>query len=90
MRLVGASSLYIQLPFLLETLVAGLIGLVFAGAVLAAFMQFVVYDKLRPGLHIVEWVDWSDGLWAGVLIAGLAVVLTVIPTLLMTRKYLRV
>jgi cell division transport system permease protein len=90
MRLVGASNLYIQLPFLLETLVAGLIGLVFAGGVLAAFMQFVVYDKLRPGLHIVEWVDWSDGVWAGVLIAGLAVVLTVIPTLLMTRKYLRI
>ena len=26
MRLVGASSLYIQLPFLMETLVAALIG----------------------------------------------------------------
>lgn len=90
MRLVGASTLYIQLPFLMETLVAALIGFALAAGALAAFMAFVVYDKLRPGLHIVEWVDWSDGIVAGIQIGVLAILLTAIPTLLMTRKYLKV
>lgn len=90
MRLVGASSLYIQLPFLMETLVAALVGVVLAGGALAAFMYFVVYERLKPGLHIVEWVDWGDALFAGISIAILAVVLTAIPTLLMSRKYLKV
>lgn len=57
---------------------------------LAAFMYFVVYERLKPGLHIVEWVDWGDALFAGISIAILAVVLTAIPTLLMSRKYLKV
>jgi cell division transport system permease protein len=90
MRLVGASSLYIQLPFLMETLVAAVIGFLLAAGALAAFMAFVVYDKLRPGLHIVEWVGWGDGVVAGIEIGVLAILLTAIPTLLMTRKYLKV
>ncbi|HET9861455.1 MAG TPA: permease-like cell division protein FtsX, partial [Nocardioidaceae bacterium] len=38
MRLVGASSLYIQLPFLLESLVAAVIGVTLASAAVLAFM----------------------------------------------------
>lgn len=90
MRLVGASNLYISLPFLIETLVAALIGVVLASGTLLAFMYFVIYQRLRPGSSIVEWVDWQD---AGVAIVGIAVlgvVLTLIPTLVMTRKYLKV
>ncbi len=40
MRLVGASSLYIQLPFLMETLVAALIGVALAAGALLLFMYF--------------------------------------------------
>ena len=40
MRLVGASTLYIALPFLLEALVTALIGVVLAAGALAAFMYF--------------------------------------------------
>ena len=42
MRLVGASSLYISLPFLMETLVAAAIGIVLAGGSLVAFTYFVI------------------------------------------------
>jgi cell division transport system permease protein len=90
MRLVGASSLYIQLPFLLETLVAGLIGFALAVGVLAAMMTFVIDRWLRPEVHIVLWVDWSDALRTGIWIGLLTLVLTALPTLLMTRKYLKV
>ncbi len=60
MRLVGASNLYISLPFLMETLVAALIGIGLAALGLLTFMYFVIYDRLRPASNIVEWVDWND------------------------------
>jgi len=90
MRLVGASSLYIQLPFLMESMVAALIGVSLASATLLAFMYFVIYQMLRPTSNIVAWIDWGDGLWAVGWIALIGLLLTLIPTLAMTRKYLKV
>lgn len=90
MRLVGASSLYIQLPFLMESLVAALIGVTLAGAAIMAFMYIVIYQMLRPTSNIVAWIDWGDGLSAVGWIALIGLLLTLIPTLAMTRKYLKV
>jgi cell division transport system permease protein len=90
MRLVGASSLYIQLPFLMEALVAALVGVGLAGGALLTFMWVVIYNTLRPTSNIVAWVDWADGLWAVGWVALLGLALTLLPTLVMTRKYLKV
>ena len=90
MRLVGASNLYISLPFLMETLVAAVIGIAIAGGAIAAFMYFVIDRKLRPSSNIVQWVDWNDAVTAIVGIAVIGVLLTLVPTLVMTRKYLKV
>jgi len=90
MRLVGASSLYIQLPFLMESLVAALIGVTLAGAAIVAFMYFVIYQMLRPTSNIVAWIDWGDGVWAVGWIGLIGLLLTLVPTLVMTRKYLKV
>jgi cell division transport system permease protein len=90
MRLVGASSLYIQLPFLMESLVAAMIGVGLAGGAILAFMYFVIYEMLRPTSNIVAWIDWGDGLWALGWIGLIGLLLTLIPTLVMTRKYLKV
>jgi cell division transport system permease protein len=90
MRLVGASTLYISLPFLMETLVAAVIGIGLAAGTLMAFMYVVIYGKLRPASNIVEWVDWQDSYTAVIGIAVLGVLLTLVPTLVMTRKYLKV
>lgn len=90
MRLVGASSLYIQLPFLMESLVAALVGVGLASGTILVFMWAVIYNTLRPTSNIVAWVDWTDGLWAIGWISLLGLALTLIPTLAMTRKYLKV
>jgi cell division transport system permease protein len=90
MRLVGASSLYIQLPFLLESLVAAVIGVALAATAIVLFMYFVIYRMLRPTSNIVAWIDWGDGVWALVWIAVIGLALTLLPTLVMTRKYLKV
>lgn len=90
MRLVGASNLYISLPFLMETLAAALIAIALSTGALAAFMQFAVYGWLRQNSRVMAWIDWQDGLKAGAAVAIIGILLTAIPTLVMTRKYLKV
>ncbi len=90
MRLVGASSLYIQLPFLLEGLFAALVGVLLAAGAISLFLYVVVYRLLRPNSNLVAWVSWSDGAWAMAAVAVVGLALTLIPTLLLTRKYLKV
>jgi cell division transport system permease protein len=90
MRLVGASSLYIQLPFLLESTIAALLGVLIAIGVVAGLMSLVVYGALRGRFPVFEWVEWADAYAIMGWIALLGLALAVIPTLLMTRKYLKV
>ncbi|MCW2747044.1 MAG: cell division protein FtsX, partial [Nocardioidaceae bacterium] len=91
MRLVGASSWHIQLPFILESLFAAVISALAASLGLAAFMYFVVYGYLRDTLgQITTWVSWSEAFVVMGWTSLLAILLAGIPTLLMTRKYLDV
>ena len=61
MRLVGATRWYTQLPFLLEAVVAGVVGAVLAIVLLVAaklwFVDGVCRDRSRPA-----WSDPIDGL----------------------------
>ncbi|MFC7493032.1 MULTISPECIES: permease-like cell division protein FtsX [unclassified Nocardioides] len=90
MRLVGASTLYIALPFLLEALVTAVIGVVLAGGALAAFMYFGIEQRAATGLAFMPWIGMSEYVVALVSIAILGPVLTLLPTLVLTRKYLKV
>jgi cell division transport system permease protein len=90
MRLVGASSLYIQLPFLLEALLAAIVGVALAAGTLLLFMWVVIYHTLRPSSNIVAWIDWGNAVTAIGYIAVVGFALTLLPTLVMTRKYLKV
>ena len=90
MRLVGASTLYIRLPFLLEALVTAAISVVLAGGTLTAAMYFGVEERLRASVGFIPWIDWAN-LWnALIVIAILAPILTLVPTLLVSRKSLKV
>ncbi len=90
MRLVGASNWYIMLPFLLESLVAALIGALLACASLAALQKFLIIDRAQPSLKSVEWIGWPQVGLAMLGVIAVGVVLSVVPTLIATRKYLRV
>lgn len=89
MRLVGASSLYIQLPFVLEVVFSALIGAALAGGSVLAVMRLIV-PWLRGHIQGWPWVDWGAAYVAMAAIVGIALGLAIIPTLLMTRKYLKV
>jgi cell division transport system permease protein len=90
MRLVGASNLYIQLPFLLEGVLAGLVGAAFASGALLALKEFLIDRQLRPTFAFTAFVGWDDVLailpilfLTGALLAGLSSFVTL-------RRHLRV
>lgn len=91
MRLVGASSWHIQLPFVLESLLAAVISAGLAAIGVAGFMYFVVYQQLKTNLGtITTWVRWQEAVVVMGWTSLIAVLLALVPTLVMTRKYLDV
>lgn len=90
MRLVGASNLYITLPFLLEAVLSALAGAALACATLASLVYFVIIRKAEVSIQSLPWIGWSQAGWAMAGVAAVGLVLSIIPTLVTTRKYLRV
>lgn len=89
MRLVGASTLYIALPFLMEALVTALLGVAAASGALAAFTKWGIIEAASQ-IRFMPWIGWPEWAYAVVVIAMLGPLLTVLPTLVLTRKYLKV
>jgi cell division transport system permease protein len=90
MRLVGASNASIQLPFILEAAIAGLVGGILASGVLIAFQAFFIQDILVPAFRFTAWVDWSD-VWRIVpilLLAGTGI--AAVASFITLRRHLRV
>lgn len=89
MKLVGASSWSIQLPFLLEGIISALIGWIFATGLLAG-LKAVVDTKVAPLLTFTNFFGW-DEVWiasAWLLLAGFTV--STIASLITLRRYLKV
>ncbi|MBV2362122.1 permease-like cell division protein FtsX [Streptomonospora nanhaiensis] len=89
MRLVGASNFYIQLPFLLEGAIAGLIGgIIASGFIVAA--RFLLLSRIQ------EWFQFDVTLSTGSLLSVigvsliLGVLLCTVASFLTLRRYLRV
>ncbi|MDQ1586605.1 MAG: cell division transport system permease protein [Actinomycetota bacterium] len=90
MKLVGASSFSIQLPFLLEGAIAGLIGASLATGALATFQWLVVENQARPNFPFTDFVSWGD-MWRTVpAMVLLGVALAALASFFTLRKYLRV
>ena len=90
MRLVGASNFYIQLPFILEGVVAGVIGSLLSGAAIVGIVQFFVQGFLATQLPFTTFVGLGDAL---ALVPGLVLVgagLAAIAAATSIRRYLRV
>ena len=90
MRLVGASNVYIMLPFLLEALVAGIVGAAAACGTLALAVKFLIVDRAQVSITSLAWIGWHELLTAMLVVGIVGVVLAIIPTLIATRRYLRV
>jgi len=90
MRLVGASNFFIQLPFILESMIAAAIGAVLASLALVSLTRFEIQGRLSQSLRFVNYVDTGDALaivpWLfliGLAIAGVSAFVALL-------KYLKV
>jgi cell division transport system permease protein len=90
MRLVGASNFYIMIPFLLESLVAALIGALFACGTLFAGWLLIIKRNAEVTLKVFQWIGAWETALASFAVVIVAIVLSVIPTLVSSRRYLRV
>ncbi|MBM7786266.1 permease-like cell division protein FtsX [Tenggerimyces flavus] len=88
MRLVGASNMYIQLPFIVESVVSALAGAALACATLA--FAPLVTERLRSGIRAVPWIGWDATIATMPVLIGLGILLAVIASFVTLRKYLNV
>ena len=90
MRLVGASNFYIQLPFILEGVVAATIGSILAGGAVVVIVQFFVQGYLAQQLPFTSFVGLADGLLVVPILVGAGVLLAAIASGLAIRRYLKI
>ena len=90
MRLVGASNLYIQLPFLLEGVLAGLVGAAFAGGAIVALKAILIDRLLKPNFPITAYVGWDAVIAVVPLLFLTGVALSGLASFFTLRRHLRV
>ncbi|MER7465530.1 permease-like cell division protein FtsX [Streptomyces sp. NPDC097981] len=92
MRLVGASSFYIQVPFIMEAAFAGLIGAVFACGMLGAGQYFVIDHgaSLRTKMELINFIGWDSVLTKLPLVLVIGVLMPSLAAFIALRKYLKV
>nr|WP_217626130.1 permease-like cell division protein FtsX [Bifidobacterium santillanense] len=89
MRLVGASNWTIRLPFILEGVVASLVGSLLACGLLAGVVQVFITDGIAQSVSWMPFVTQST-VWliAPALVAG-AVLLSIVASAISLRRYLK-
>ena len=90
MRLVGASNFTIQFPFVMETVVAGLVGAGLAVALLGATVRYGVGGYLSRALLDTAFVGGSDVAAIAPWVLGGVVVMAVVTSGFTLRRYLHV
>ena len=89
MRLVGASNLYIQMPFLLEGVIAGLLGWVLAAGLLIG-VKSLLLNNLQQYFSYNVGLSTGDLVQVIVLAMCVGVLLCGVTSFLTLRRYLRV
>lgn len=92
MRLVGASNLYIQLPFLLEGAFAGLVGGLIAcfGLVLGKYLLIDRLFRESFAFNEASWIGWNHVLATCSMVMAIGLVVSIVVSYLTLLKYLRV
>jgi cell division transport system permease protein len=92
MRLVGASSFYIQLPFIMEAAVAGVIGGVVACGMLVAGRYFLIEHGLglAEKLPLINFIGWDQIVKVLPLVLAIGLIMPALAAFFALRKYLKV
>src|SRR4051812_39985988 len=90
MKLVGASNWFIQMPFVLEAVFAGLIGSILAFITLVLAKIFIIDGSLKPLTTLLTPVAWET-VWIQLpILAGAAAVVAAVTAWVTLRFYVRV
>ena len=89
MKLVGASSFSIQLPFLLEGIFSAIIGWIIATGLLSGF-KYLVDTKISPLLTFTQFFKWNDVWGASLWLLFTGLFVSSVASLITLRKYLKV
>jgi cell division transport system permease protein len=90
MKLVGATNWFIRIPFLIEGMVEGLVGGLFAVGMIFV-MKFAFIDPLRGEVGFVpSWIDTGEILFTVPILLGAGVVIAALASLLAMRRFLEV
>ncbi|GHF54619.1 MULTISPECIES: permease-like cell division protein FtsX [Streptomyces] len=90
MRLVGASSFYIQIPFIMEAAFAGLLGAGFACVLLVCGQEFLVNNWLAHHIDVIQFIGWDAVLAKLPLVLAIGLLMPALAAFVALRKYLKV
>lgn len=89
MKLVGATSLSIQLPFLMEGVISAIIGWGIATGLLAA-LKSVIDTRVAPLLSFTKFFGWGEVWVSSAYLLATGLVVSIFASLLTLRRYLKV
>ncbi|MBO1900815.1 permease-like cell division protein FtsX [Leucobacter weissii] len=90
MRLVGASNRFIQTPFIIEGIIAALVGALLAGGASVAVVKFFVQDYLSSNVPFTSYITVEQSLVVPPILLVVGVVLSAIAAKIAITRYLRV
>jgi len=89
MKLVGASSWSIQLPFLLEGVISAVIGWALATGLLSG-LKSVIDSKVAPLLTFTKFFGWGEVWVASAYLLATGLVVSILASVITLRRYLKV
>lgn len=89
MKLVGASSFSIQLPFILEGVFSAILGWGFSIGLLSG-LKYVIDERIAPLLTFTNFFSWSDVWLTSAYLLGTGLIVSALSSVLTLRKYLKV
>ncbi|CAN5417510.1 permease-like cell division protein FtsX [soil metagenome] len=90
MRLVGASNRFIETPFILEGVLAAVIGSVLAAGAIVAIVHFFVQGYLQQTITNTAFVGIQDALIVAPIILAVGIILAALSASVAIRRYLKV
>jgi cell division transport system permease protein len=89
MKLVGASSWSIQLPFLLEGVFSAILGWGFATGLLSG-LKYVIDTNVAPLLTFTKFFEWQQVWISSAILLGVGLFVSIVASAITLRRYLKV
>ena len=90
MRLVGASSFYIQMPFIMEAAIAGLLGARCRLRAARRRQYFLIDNWLSEKIQVINFIGWDAVLAKLPLVLAIGLLMPALAAFFALRKYLKV